>query len=57
MSDSCCRSLWIVISKWVVLLGFIVFYPESEGDGVGRTAPLSLATELVVCSRCVLLYP
>jgi hypothetical protein len=37
------------------LLDFIVFYLGIEGDCVGRTVPLSLATELVVYSRCVYL--
>jgi hypothetical protein len=37
------------------LLGFIVFYPETEADGAGRTVLLSLATELVIYSRCVCL--
>jgi hypothetical protein len=36
-------------------VGFNVFYPGTEGGGVGRTVPLSLATELVIYSRCVCL--
>jgi hypothetical protein len=35
------------------LLGFIVFYPEIEGDGAGHTVPLSLAMELVIYCVCL----
>jgi hypothetical protein len=37
------------------LLRFIVFYPETEADGVGRNVLLSLDMELVIYSRCVCL--
>jgi hypothetical protein len=42
-----CLIAVVGVFELLCLLGFIFFYPGIEGDGVGRSVPLSLATELV----------